>query len=308
MGEPIDQSEQDIQLMDVVRALLHRWPWIIASTILLTASCAIFAFTSVPIYRATAVIVPAGVDRGLGSLGASLGQLGGLASLVGINLASQDAESEEALAVLRSREFVEKFIHDKELLPRFFSQLWDQSKQEWAVPATKQPTLAKGFKYLTRRVLTVAKDKKTGLVNVTVDWRDPAEAADWANELVARMNTEMRGRAVARSSAYIAYLEAERGATQFVETREAINKVMEAQIQQRMIASVSQDYAFRIVDKAMPPDADDIWKPRRVRLIAMGFVAGGLLGCALVLMFAVVRGEFGVSRQPAKGWGSNHGK
>lgn len=110
---------------------------------------------------------------------------------------------------------------------------WKGDKEDW-------PTLAQGYKEFDREIRSVAFDRKTGLVTLQVDWHDPEVAADWANDLIARANAEMRRRAIADSRASVEYLEKELAATITVDTRTAISRLMEAQIKQRMLAPTSR--------------------------------------------------------------------
>jgi uncharacterized protein involved in exopolysaccharide biosynthesis len=119
---------------------------------------------------------------------------------------------------------------------------------------------------------------------VQIDWRDPVEAARWANELVSRVNAEMRDRAIKKSEASLAFLERELQSTTLVETRQAINRLIEAQIKQRMLANVSHEYAFRVVDPAIAPDRDDVAKPKKLLALAAGPIAGLLFAIMTVLM------------------------
>ena len=50
-----------------------------------------------------------------------------------------------------------------------------------------------------------------------------------------------------------------------------------------MLANVTTDYAFRVVDKAVAPDADDPIRPQKVALLIAGPLAGFALGVGLVL-------------------------
>lgn len=272
-----------------VRALvqaiwLRRW-LIVATTVAVTVVAVVIAFATTPVYRSTVVLVPASAERsGMGAgLGSALGQIGGLASIAGINVNSGGIETEEALAVLRSREFTESFIHDKQLMPKLFPKKWDQQTGAWRADE-EPPTAAQAYKYFHRKVRAIMQDAKTGLVTMQVDWRDREKAAEWANELVQRLNAEMRARAIAKADASVGYLEQELGATANVATREAISRLMETQIKQRMLANVTQEYAFRIVDRAMPADANDPIRPKKPMLIAAGFILGGGLGLLVVLL------------------------
>lgn len=263
-----------------------RW-WLVGGVLVAAVAATVLAFMTVPIYRATALLAPASLDRNnmSGVLGSALGQLGGLASLAGINVNTGDAETQEALAVLRSRRFSETFIKDKNLIPRFFARRWDAAAERWKGSEDDWPTPARAYKYFDRKVRSIVQDKKTGLISLQIDWRNRAEAASWANELVQRLNAEMRARAISKAGASIGYLQKELALTQDIGTREAINRLIEAQIKQRMLANVTEEYAFRVVDPALAPDPKDMLKPQKVLTIVIGSLLGGLLAAVAVLLF-----------------------
>jgi uncharacterized protein involved in exopolysaccharide biosynthesis len=238
-----------------------------------------------PVYVSQTVLAPAPLDtKGLsGGLGSSLGSLGGLAALAGLGGANGGA-TEEALAVLRSREFTEQFIREKNLLPVLYPDLWDVKSRGWAVDVARQPSYARAFEYFDKKVREVESDKRTGLVTLKIEWHDPAVAASWANDMVSKLNTEMRARAMRDSNAAIGYLEKELAATSTVETRLAIGRLMEAQINHRMIASVTQEYSFRVMDRAMPADPRDKIRPKKSLLAALGLMFGAVIGAIIALI------------------------
>lgn len=267
-------------------ARLYKKRWLIgAVAVLFAAGSGAMAFVMTPIYRATVIMVPASSGGGgLGKgLGGSIGALGGLASLAGLNLNSNAADTEEALAVLRSREFTEGFIRDQHLMPELFAGRWDRQTNNWKADE-KQPLSVEGFK-LFDGFREIAEDKKTGLITVSLDWRDPAAGALWANELVEHLNAEMRRRAVINTDASVGYLQKELANTAAVDTRQAINRLLEEQVNRRMFANVTQEYAFRVVDRALVPDSRDQVRPRKVFMISAGFALGLVL--AIIWTLAV---------------------
>ena len=272
-----------------------RW-WIVATTMVVASSALAAAFLMTPMYRATTVLVPASSEgTGLGSLGAMLGQLGGLASLAGVDLGSASVNSEESLAVLRSREFTETFIRDNALMPRLFPDLWDAERNQWRGQQDDWPTLARAFRQFDEDIRTVNADSRTGLVRLQIVLDDREAAARWANELIERLNAEMRARAMARTNASVEYLEKELQTTANVETRLAIGRLMEAQINQRMLASVTREYAFRVVDRALPPDPRDIVRPKKATFLGLGVLLG--LVCGSCLAFVASLRESRASRR-----------
>jgi uncharacterized protein involved in exopolysaccharide biosynthesis len=130
---------------------------------------------------------------------------------------------------------------------------------------------------------------KSGLITIDIEWRDPEKAAAWANAIVAKMNEEMRARAIARTNASVGYLQKELAQTEAVDTRAVINRLMEAQLNERMYANVTQEYALRIVDSAMVPEADEPVRPKKAILLALGLGFGALLGAFAVLLFGPSR-------------------
>jgi len=278
-------EEENIDLRDLLQRVLARRWWIVWSVVACATAFIAAAFLLRPVYRATAVMVSAIAERNSlsGTLGSSLGGLGGLAALAGVELGANDSATEEALAVLKSRQFTERFIADHQLMPKLFWKKWDADAKRWTVSERRQPTPAKAYKYFDKKVRRVVQDKKSGLITLHIDWIDREEATAWANELVQRINEEMRQRAVESANRSLGFLERELSNTSTVETRQAINRLIETQIKQRMLANVSEEYAFRVVDAALPPDKSDIHFPNRVLLVVAGPVVGLFLGVLLAL-------------------------
>jgi len=277
---------RDEQVVDL-RALfgrLYAGRWLILGCVAaITLAFVAAALVIKPQYRAVTVLAPS--DTNSGNLDSKLGDIGGLASLAGIDLGSRDKRTEEALAVMRSRTFTEAFIRDKALMPKLFASKWDSRKGAWKVAPEDQPTPYKAFKRFNK-VRSVSVDKKTGLVSVQIDWTDRNEAAAWANELVQRLNVEMRSRAIRDAEASLGFLEREEKVVENVTTRAALSRLIETQLKQRMLATVTEEYAFRFVDHALPADADDPVWPKLLPMIVAGLACGIVFGCFAVLLLA----------------------
>lgn len=260
-----------------------RW-WIALSTVLVGAAMLAYALLSTPVYRASTVLIPVSAEGSPGgALGGALGSLAGVASMVGIGLGSSGGDTDEALAVLKSRDFLGRFIEDKGLVPVLFEKDWDGPAGTWKSPR-KVPTLALAHKEFLKEVLAVAQDGKTGMVTLSVEWKDREAAASWANELVERINEEMRMRALQRAEGSLLYLKEELQQTSQLGIQEAINRLIETQINKRMLANVTKEYSFRVADRAAVPDANDSVRPRKAILIAAGVILGFVLSVLGVLL------------------------
>jgi uncharacterized protein involved in exopolysaccharide biosynthesis len=277
-----------------VRAVLsriaaHPW-WLFLSVVLFTALFSAAAFLLTPVYRASTVLIPSKSDKDSPMSGQSLSGLGGVASLIGINLGGGDSLSEEALAVLKSRQFTDKFINERQLMPVLYAELWDTQARKWKVDEKHQPTPAAAYR-LFDRIRTIVPDKKTHLITLNIDWKDRFAAADWANDLVQRLNLEMRQREMSRAESSVGYLEKEFESTNTVATREAISRLIESQVKQRMFAVVTKEYAFRVIDPAMAPDRSDRHFPPKLLLLAAGPFVGFFAGILWILGYSALAGE-----------------
>jgi len=272
-----------MDLAELFRLLWRRRLMLAGIVAAFVVLAAIAGMLITPTYRSETLLVPSEVEAGgVSSLLGGLGELGGLAALAGMDIGGSGNTTDEALAVLRSRSFTEDFIRDRNLLPVLFEDAWDPAENRWRDP-DDPPTLSDGYKYFNESVRGISLDTRTGLVTVRVDWRDAAVSAEWANDLVQRLNAEMRRRAIDRTNASVKFLEQELASTVIVDTRTAIGRLMETQINQRMLANVTEEYAFRVIDRALPPDEDDPVRPRKLVMIVTAAAAGLLFGIVIVL-------------------------
>jgi uncharacterized protein involved in exopolysaccharide biosynthesis len=290
-------SDDSISVRELFATVMARRWWVIWSVVICTAGFVAYALVVTPVYRAKAVLIPSNTAQdgggGLGGNGGALGQLGGLASLAGIQIGGKGSPIDEALAVLKSREFTQRFIADKNLLPELFARRWDAATNSWR---GEPPTPARAFKYFDERIRSIEQDKKTGLITLQIDWKNRLESAQWANELAQRVNQEMRTRAITEADASLGYLQRELAETTVVPVRDAISRLIESQVKKRMVANVTQEYVLRIVDHAMPSDADDPQRPKKLLM----FIAGPVIGLMLGILAALLAGAPRVPAASAK--------
>ena len=282
-------NDAEIDILELV-GVLARNRWIILGvTLLFTVMAVGAAYLMTPVYRAELVMAPAQSESGKGAV---VSQLGGLASLAGISLGGDGTDKATALATLESRSFTMEFIRRHELLPKLFPRLWNQEKNGWAVgdPADV-PSLIDGVKVLSE-IRSVKEDKVTGLVTVTVEWTDPREASSWTNLMVADLNASLRQAAIEEAERSISYLSAEAKKSKVIELQTAIYGLIEEQVKQIMLANVRTEYAFKVLDPALPPEPEDFVKPKRDLMVALGIVVGSLFGgLAAYIREAVRRGQ-----------------
>jgi uncharacterized protein involved in exopolysaccharide biosynthesis len=276
----IDNSNVGSSGIDaIIAAVLRRWLLVLAFALAFGLAFAALTYIMTPIYRGTSILAPADLEKnGMSSgLSSALGSVSGFAALAGIGLGGNDYATEEAMAVLKSEQFTRIFIQENDLLPKLFPKLWDAGAGHWKTGIKKVPTLGRGFKAFNG-IRKLQRDNKTGLITVQIDWKDPVTAANWTNQLVDRLNDEMRRRALSQAEASMGYLQHELADTIDVTTREAISHLMEGQIKQEMLAHVTKQYALRVVDTAIPADIDSPVRPIKILYLAFGLFFGAMVG------------------------------
>lgn len=266
-GDDFDLNE----FVDIVR---RGRLFVISFTLLATLAGTAYALLASEWYRAEAVLAPARA----GSMQGVTTQLDSLANLAGIKLNSDDRA--EPLAVLKSKGFARQFLRDESLTEEVLIAKRNPIKG-LHIDAGASPDIREAVDFFGRRILGVSEDRKTGIVTLSIEWRDADVAAAWANELVARLNDQMRARALNESNANIAYLRSELVATNPVALQNSIGRLLEVELQKAMIARGNREFSYRIVDDASPP-LKRAW-PKRSLIVLLSFAFGLVLSVAMLL-------------------------
>jgi uncharacterized protein involved in exopolysaccharide biosynthesis len=263
---PYDESG-DIDLVAIWRFLWgNKYP-IFAVTFLCAVLAGVYAFNLTPIFRAETVVlaVHSGSMGGVGTLSSQLGGLASLASLAGVNLDSGGSADREAKAILDSRKLAEEFVVHNNLIPAMLPN------------SKKPPTLWLAVKAFRGDVLAIREDKRTGLTTIAVEWKDAGVAAQWANGFVALANDQIRARAIDEANRNIKFLNEQIEKTRVVEVQRSMYSLIENETKTLMLANARPEYAFTVVDPAVPPERKI--SPRRSLYILFGAFVGFAIGC-----------------------------
>ncbi|GLQ33215.1 Wzz/FepE/Etk N-terminal domain-containing protein [Litoribrevibacter albus] len=304
-----EQAPDEIDLLELWRAIWSQKWKVILITLIFSVGSVIFALYQPNLYTSEALLVPAGDDKSSSGLGALAGQFGGLASLAGVSLSSGGGDkTEEALAILKSREFITQFVRKSNILiplfalqPMRFSQgvaldpsIYDESTNTWVrevqSPYTAEPTDWEIYKAFSQ-ILTVSTDKQTGLVTVSIEWYLPEQAQQWVTLLIKGLNEHIKSRDVSEAQKSINFIREKIKEVSLVDMQAIFFNLIEAQGKTIMLAEVRDEYAFRTIDPAVVPLEKS--KPKRALICVLGTLLGGMLGTlwALVSYFVKKRSE-----------------
>jgi uncharacterized protein involved in exopolysaccharide biosynthesis len=233
------------------------------------------ALTAEPVYRAQAVVAEV-QDQGMTGVASSLAsQLGGLASLAGINVSADASAAQHAQALLASRRLAEEFVKREDILSAL--------TREGEEPIT----LWRGVEHFRTGIVSVRQDRRNSVTTVAVEWRDATVAARWANAYVALANELLRTRALEEATRNIAYLNEQIAKTNVVEVQRVMYNLIENEMNTLMLANGREEYAFTVVDPAVAPELRI--RPQRRQMVVIGTVLGMMLGMALAFALDVRR-------------------
>lgn len=267
-------------------AWARRW-LVLLVTLVFTAGGVTYAMLATKWYRATATLAP--VDRS--ALPNGLGGLSNLAGLVGINLPSSGTA--ESIATLKSHAFLGEFVTDLNLMPVLFADKWDPAAMKWRTTGDEAaPDLRDATKLFSSKLLSVSEDKRSGMIRVSVDWKDARTASEWANALVTRVNGRLRARAEAEAQGNIDHLSSELAQNRVVGVQQSISRVLESELQKLMLAKGTDEFAFRVIDPATPPKLKV--RPQRTLIAMVSCVAGGAVGVLLAIILSSLRQRRGM--------------
>jgi len=296
-------SADEIQLADILASAKRNARLVVALPSICMAIALLFVLVSPSVYRAEVLAYPVRTDKDPASaLGGIASQFGGLAKMVGVNIDNGGTQTETALAVFSSRRFLSEYVSDRDLMPVLFADYWDGDRREWKSPTIIKrvtsflarflvgrpadvakrgtPTEWDGYRKMTGKVVSSSVDKESGLVTFAVEWVEPKFAADLANDIVSRLNEDIKRRDVEEAEKSVRFLREQLASNPPVEIQMSFYALIEEQMKTIMLANVREGYAFSIVDPAIAPERSI--RPDAVLIMLFGFVFGSVLSLLLV--------------------------
>lgn len=299
-GVPIRVSpdiSEEIDLRAAVSTLWANKTRIAIIVLFFTLSAAAISFVIPEVYRAEVILVSADNDQTAGGLAS---QFGGAAALFGVDIGARGGEKiRTALATLRSRDYIGRFIDNNEVLVPLFagrwnkktstgvidSRLYNELEDAW-LSVDGQPTRPEAIREFLKILEISGPELETGLVTVAINFHNPVLAAEWANALVFEINREIKERDVEEAENAITYLRTQLESTQLVEMQRVFYDLIESQTRVSMLADVRDEYVFRVIDPAVVPDVKST--PQRALITIFGM----LLGLIFSISYAFIRKRF----------------
>jgi uncharacterized protein involved in exopolysaccharide biosynthesis len=211
-------------------------------------------------------------------------QLGAVAGLLGVGSQGGRRDVNESLATLRSRILVADLLKAEEFLDDVLAILGPEAIAD----LSEDDRLQAAVTYFQDSILTVVYDTRTSLMVVSMTWVDRHVAAKLANDYIDFVDEAMRQRGITSARNRIAFLHKAADDAATVELRQAIYRLTEAQVNAEMMAATKPDYAFLIVDPAVPAGVNEFVRPQTWLLTVIAGMFGGGLAFGVLLLLGRV--------------------
>ncbi len=302
------QYDNYIDLKELISVLWSGRKKILVVTFLFGLVSVIYALSIPNQYKATVLLAPA--QSSSGGLSGALSDLGGLASLAGINVDS--GESDESLIaqeIMKSWSFMEEFILENDLMVKVFaaegwsknsnrllidSDLYDEENNQWLIESEdsnkfRSPSSWELYESFSER-LAISEDKKSGLVSISFEYYSPLIAKELLDMYVAAINEHMQKRKIDKVNNNILYLEEQIKNTSLAEMRDVFYNLIGEQTKNKMLAAASPEYALVVVGPSMVPELKS--KPERALICIFGSLLGAVLSVLLVFSLHYLKKEY----------------
>lgn len=297
-------DSDEIKFRDLFLFVWQKKWWIIVITAVFAIASVFYALSIPNEYKATAVVAPAS-ESGGGGLNALAGQLGGLASLAGVNLGNAETtDTVVALELLQSWGFADNFIKKYNLqVPLLGVRGWDRTKKEfiyneniynsdqkkWIREAPKgktvEPTSWELYEKF-RKNISISQDNNTGLIKISFSSYSPEYSQIITENLIQEVNEIMKERALKDASKNIDYLQAQINRTPLSDMKNVFYSLIQEQTKTKMLAEVSEEYAFMSVSRALVPEEKS--KPRRAFICISITLFGFFLSLVYIFLLNLI--------------------
>lgn len=288
----------EIDIKEIFSVLWKAKILIIVITSFFALSSVMYALNLTNFYKSEAILSVVGESNSLGALSG----MGGLASMVGINLPSggSGSKSEIAIKTIQSRAFLKHLITFENVLPsitatksydfqskkiQFDPEVYNENNGVWVREPSKnkqsEPSYLEAYEaYLSQ--VSISKDEFSNLITISVEHISPIFAKELLELIINEADELLRNRDLEESSAAIAFLNNEIPKSSLITMKDAINKLVQSQLQKQMLSKVNKEYILKVIEPPFIPEVKS--KPLRPLISILGTLLGGILAITWVLM------------------------
>ena len=271
-----DKLRDEIDIKSLLKIILINRRLIITTTASFAIIALIYSLTLSNIYQSTALLSPVGDQS---SSGQSMSNIGGLASLAGINISSTSGgNSTKAITKITTLSFFEENILPNIFLPDLMAvSTWDEENNSviykdslYSVQTgkwNKIPHPQKSYEAFLKK-LQVSQDYDTKFLTISFKHESPHIAKEWTELVVNQINDSFRARDKLEAESAMNFLYTQMALTSYTEIKEVVAQVLKQKMQQLALIEANEFYVFSYLDQ--PAVAKEKIEPSRSSISILG--------------------------------------
>ena len=279
--------DDEIDLVAMGSILLSHKKFIFIFTSIF-AIASIFIALILPVtYKSSAIIIESEPSS-------STPNLGGMASLVGLDVGEGSSKTVIALEVLKSRKFFIDFANKRDAIPLMLASNWNEDNNTLLWPEgfsneSKQwidgaePTKNYVYKNVYLRTLGIVKDPISNIIEISYIHSSPHASKKIVDWLITDLNEQLKNEDLLEAEKSLEYLNNELEKAQTLEIRNLITSMIKNKLQVTTIANSREDYRFKILDPAIAPEMK--YKPVRSIVCIVITMIGFFTSIMLVFIY-----------------------
>jgi len=300
MSNDLNYNE-NFDIVEILKTLWSQKFLIISITSFFALFSVIYALSLPNFYTSSALlkVTEQNQQQNGGGLSDLASRYGGLASMAGISIPSSGVDSGTyAIQVIKSREFakhlmtfegikqnlmaVESFdMVSKKII--YDNEIYDANKKTWVRKDSKfnaEPSYIE-IHETALKDLIVNKDDITGLITISFEHKSPVFAQEFVALVIKELNNITREINLKETNAALDYLKLEYENINKQELKYTINSLISNQMNNKMMASIKDDYLLSIIDPPIVPELKS--SPKRALICILITIFGGLFSIVVAL-------------------------
>jgi len=297
--QPICIEEDEIDLRELFATIRKYKIFIIIFVFIVTSFAIIYALSQPNKYKVYTILAPQEQQKSI-----SLGGLGALASMAGINVGGSSGVTPDVAFqnLLKNYPFMKSFItknkFDKKILSgelekdyvfafnydgiyRFFHS---KNKKE----NEKIDFYLKIYKPFVK-MFNISTDKKTGLITVSVTHPNRFFAYEVLNKFLEDGTKYLVNKNLQDINAQIRKYQKELANTNNLELKAELAKLISSLIKQKVYINTSKYYKVKVVTDPFIPDVKDKAGPKRALIVIVAFITSFILAIFLVFFIEFIK-------------------
>ena len=285
----------EIDLVQLFNILYKGKVFIIVFTLFFSLIAVIYSLSLPNIYQSTALLSPVAKNSSNNS-----NNIGGLASLAGINIQQSAGVEQEAVKKINTLSFFTDNILPNIYLPDlmaleswepstnslvYSSKLYNDNTNSWvrsvSYPKTRVPSPQESFKMFKKHI-TVTVDATNGFTTISIKHKSPFIAKAWTELIVKEINEFFRIKDKLEAQASMDFLNAQISQTSYTEIKQVIAALLKQKMQQMTLIEANEFYVYSYIDP--PIVMEEKKEPIRSSISILGAIIGAMLGIILVII------------------------